>query len=139
MSATFEQARDEMFALLRTALLASAISSRVGWPTVANDALPPSTQVPWARVQLFHGPGGQVGFGDGLRKYERTGTLITQVFSPRGLNTGYQLAKIVADALEGKATPRGVWFRNVRIAEAGADGNFDQINVIADFEYTEVK
>lgn len=139
MTATFEQAREDMFALVKQAW--DTTGYLMGWPDVPNDNIPPSAQEPWARTTLRHSSGGQRAFGDSRRRYERGGVLIVQVFAPRGdgLSRAYQLAKIVADVLEGQATPRGVWFRNVRIAEGGADGNFSQVSVLADFTYDEVK
>ena len=51
-----------------------------------------------------------------------------------------QLATIVKDAFEGVATSPGrVLFRNVRYNEVGQDGQWFQQNVLADFEYDEVR
>jgi hypothetical protein len=120
MSATYETAVDEMLTVIKTA-----------WDT------------PWARTSIQHFTGRQSSLTGGLgtTRWARAGTLTVQIFVPRGngLSLAYQLAKIVGDSLEGGATPSGVWFRNVRLVEAGADGNFEQLNIKADFTYDEVK
>ena len=76
-----------------------------------------------------------------VRRYRRGGVFTAQVFIPlgEGLDKGYTLAKEVSDVYEGRNTPSSVWFRNVRIREIGPDGEWYQFNVLADFEYTEVK
>ena len=76
-----------------------------------------------------------------VRRYRHDGLFTAQIFVPigKGLMEGYELAKLVSDAFEGTDTPSGVWFQNVRIREIGPDGEWFQINVLADFEYTEVK
>jgi hypothetical protein len=49
-------------------------------------------------------------------------------------------SKVVVDAFEGKTSASGsVWFRNVRLIEAGQDGDWHVSTVIADFEYDQVK
>jgi len=141
VTATYEQARDDIFTLIKAAW--DPTGYLISWPDDSNKALPPAAQTPWARVQLFHGSGLQQTLSGetGARRFNRGGVLIVQVFAPRGdgLSRAYQLAKIVADGVEGRATPRQVWFRNVRITEVGPDGNFSQVNVLADFTYDEVK
>jgi len=139
VTATFEQGRADIFARVKAAWDPTGYG--MAWPDVPDDTLPPTSQVPWARTSLRHADGGQRGFGPDKRRYERTGVLTIQVFAPKGdgLSRCYQLAKILADGLEGQATPRGVWFRNVRVREAADSGNFSQVNVLADFTYDEVK
>jgi len=48
-----------------------------------------------------------------------------------------RLAQVALSAFQGRAI-RDVWFRNVRYTEIGRDGLFYQINVMADFERTEI-
>lgn len=143
MTATFEQAREDMFTLVRDAALTKVTDAQIEWPDKGFEK--PKPPAPWLRVALKHNPsvGGQASLaGDsGKRRYRRLGTLYVQVFTPvgEGLSANYQLCKIIADALEGVSTPRGVWFRNTRITEIGPTDDWQQINVMADFEYDEVK
>jgi hypothetical protein len=77
----------------------------------------------------------------GQATYRRTGLLTVQIFvaSGSGLQTTYDLVKVVADAFEGKSASGGLWFRDVRVREVGRDGAFRQTNVIIEFDYDEVK
>jgi hypothetical protein len=77
----------------------------------------------------------------GRRRWERTGLVTVQIFVPagEGLSEAYSLAKTVADAYEGTTTASGVWFRNVRVNEVGADGAWFQVNALIEFIYDEIK
>jgi hypothetical protein len=139
MSATFTEARDDILTLFKTAW------DTTGY-TVVYDDLPgdiPDTSTPWARVTVRHQTGRQQTLVNdvGQRKFLREGVIIIQIFIPsgEGLSLIDSLAKIVADAFEGKSTTSGVWFRNVRLNEIGADGNWFNANVLIDFEYNELK
>jgi hypothetical protein len=63
------------------------------------------------------------------------------VFEPpgKGLSGATDLPKVIQDAFEGVATASGVWFRDVTVNEIGPDGDFFQTNIVAFFEYDEVK
>lgn len=139
MTATFREAQDEMLALFKTVW--DATGHPALYENVADD--PPTTATPWARITLQHFPGGQRSLAGeaGARRWERNGQIIVQVFTPIGKGTGeaYDLAKIVADAYEGKATASQVWFRGVRVNNIGPDGAWFQLNVIVQFTYDEVK
>lgn len=139
MSADFDTANDEILTLFKTA-----------WDTTGHPALyenlagePPTTPVPWARISLRHGTGGQTALSgaDGTRRYDRIGILTVQIFiaNGKGLSEGYTLGKIVVDAFEGKTTPSQVWFRDVVNKEIGPDGEWFQFNVTAEFVYDEIK
>ena len=56
-----------------------------------------------------------------------------------GLSGARVLGKVVVDAYQGKSTPGGAWFRNVRLQEVGPDGNWSQVNVVAEFTYDEIQ
>lgn len=96
---------------------------------------------PWARVTLKHtiGRQGSLTSDVGTKKYNRAGILLIQIFTPigRGRTQGYELSAMVANAYEDAKLD--VWFRNTRISEQGASGNSDQINVLTDFLYDEVR
>jgi hypothetical protein len=139
MTATFEQARDSMLALISLAWGPTML------PMVWDD-LPstlPSGNKAWARTVVRHEAGRQSTLGnhEGVRRYRRQGSIFVQIFTPagEGLSRLDGLAKIVHDALEGKTTSRGVEFSNTRLNEVGRDGNWHQTNVVADFRYDEIK
>lgn len=137
MSLTFAQASDEILALFRTA-----------WgdrPALYENVRgsPPRRPIPWARVTLRHITGAQASLagGSGTRRWERVGILTVQIFVPsgQGLAGAQSLAKIAVDAYQGQTTPGGVWFRNVRLTEVGPDGDWFQVNALAEFVYDEIQ
>jgi hypothetical protein len=143
---TYRQATDEMLGLFRTAWLANAGAVNGGTvPPVlyphTDDGTIPTTAGAWCRVAINHETGLQRTLGRPAgRQFEHSGTLFVQVFAPQIGGTGYDLAQALADvaraAFEGKSTA-GVWFRNVRINEIGPDGPFYQINIAADFQWSQ--
>lgn len=129
---TPDQARDEMLAVFKAA-----------WDTTGLQAtytdIPgsvPDTEAAWARVTIQHADGGQTGFGaTEVKRFTNVGILTVQVFAPKGdgKTEAYRLAQLVLVAY---CQARGsVWYRKQRIREAGSDGAYEQINVLADFNY----
>ena len=119
----------------------------------AEGSKPDDVTLTWARPTVQHFTGNQDSLIGGLvgdigepdrpnvRRYRRGGVFTAQIFVPigKGLVEGYELSNLVSDAFEGTSTPSDVWFRNVRLREIGPDGEWFQTNVLADFEYTEIK
>jgi hypothetical protein len=109
-------------------------------PNVAFDEkdLDASTDL-WARLRIVHADGNQSTLvaNEGHKRFERTGTVFVQMFSPRGkgLKGAYDEAETMLSAFEGKRTPNDVWFRRCRIEEIGESGSWYQINVVAEFTY----
>jgi hypothetical protein len=106
-------------------------------------ATPPDSNSVWARAILRHATGAQASLSgpiNGATRWNNGGTVFIQVFGPvgDGSSAAYDAAKIVADAYKG-ARNLSVWFRNVRINEVGTRGAFEQINVLADFSYDEIR
>lgn len=140
---TGEEAIDHILGLLLAAWNTTAYTNRIKYDNVATQSLPPSGNTPWARATLRHTDSGQASLANagGRRKFRRTGVLTVGVFVPQG--TGFSkstaLATIVRDAYEGVSGPSGLWFRNVRINEIGPDGAWFLTNVVANFEYDDVK
>ena len=146
MTTTYEEATDEVLTLFKAAWDTTAYATLVDYQNLAPSGgvkLPPNAQSAWARVTLRNILGNQASLTGALAtsRFDREGLLTVQVFVPagEGLSEAYQLAKIVADAYEGVASPNGVWFRNVRVNEIGEDGDFYQVNVLVDFSYSEIK
>lgn len=141
---TPSEARDDVYGAIATAWgVLGPIDYEDRPHDEATTPIPPKTVVPWVRVQMHHTAGGQATLSNsiGNRRFRRYGVITVQVFSPLGssLRDPENHSKIVNDALEGVATPHDVLIRNVRMEEKGSDGHWFQTNVIADFEYDEVK
>lgn len=118
------------------------------WPSgtplqLPNIDLTPPSSGQWGRLTIQHSFGGQQGFGSNVNRHNRTGFLTVQIFDDKGkgLNSAYDLAKIVIDAFDGKTSPGNIWFRDGRIQEAPDDEaqKWAQINVLVDFSYDEIK
>ena len=141
MSLTYNQAIDEILTVFKNAWPLS--DTTVKYDDVANDSNPPPVDSPWARVILRHTTGRQATLANaqGQSRFRREGILTVSVFVKRGfgLPRSPDLATIVRDAFEGKSSPGGVWFRNVRIVEVGADGSWFIKNVVVEFTYDEIK
>ena len=115
----------------------------VEWPNVATEG--PQLRegnVAWCAVHIIHDGADQRTLGgEGERVFERFGGLTVQIFIPagqRGLSPASELAKVAADAFEGK-TVGGVRFYRVGTRTIGSDGTWFQVNVSADFEFDETK
>lgn len=112
-----------------------------------SDEQPPDGTNPpptWARVTVRHVTSGQAALSDqsGKRRYTRRGLVTIQLFVPfseGGLASADTIASSLQGAFLGVSTPNGVWFRNVRTNEVGVDGPWFQMNVLADFQYDEVR
>jgi len=143
---SFSSRRDaisEILGLFRTAWLGAGQSDdRVKYDNVGKSAVP-SGQTPWARVVLRHTDSDQASLSgaNGTQRWERTGLLTVQIFTPpgKGLAESTDLPTIIQNAYEGQTTASGAWFRDVAVNEVGPDGDFYQTNVVAIFEYDEIK
>ena len=133
MSVTIAEARDIMHGVF------TAVWTH---PALYDDkaGAPPKTG-PWARLSVRHARGQQETLPNplGNRLFRRDGVIIIQIFTPlgNGLALSDQLAKLVMDAYESSST--SVLFRNVQLNEIGPDGNWYQVNVVVEFEYSEAK
>jgi hypothetical protein len=140
---TISQARDEMLSVFTAAWEGDPTSAPVPvlYPDRAQEI---PTQGPWARARVQHNASAQVTLSGeaGARRFRRTGVVSVEIFTPTGdgLTLSDQLAMIASRAFEGVTTEPGrVIFRNVRVTEAGQDGAWHKTDVLADFEYDEVR
>jgi len=114
MSLTRTQVVDALHGALKTAWDAvdgGDYAARVKWPNVATtpteaDAAPFDGNEPWIRPTIRHAPGlGKTTLSNvvGLRRWDRRGVMVVQVFGPRGsgLPGTVDLPKVVQDAFEG--------------------------------------
>ncbi len=144
MPTTLRGAREEILALVK-AVTDTFSNFVVLWPdrpgqSPVSDSSSPKS---WARVTIQHGLRRQstLSGGAGNRRFTASGVVTIQLFSPAsdGLQDQDTKAQALRNAFEGVSTPNGVWFRNARSNEVGQDGAWHQTNVLADFEYDEVR
>lgn len=142
-----QEARAEIKALFATAMLAGAPTVALFYddePQDAPDAARGASNIigSWIRFIIRHEERFMAAFTpDATKRYTSVGTVTAQIFSPRGdgLKVGGDAAMVVRNAFEGKDTPGGAVFKNVRIREIGSSGTWYQINVLADFTYDEMR
>lgn len=100
-------------------------------------------EAPYARITVRHNVFQQATLGGiGNRRFRRSGIVAVQIFTPagEGLTDADKFAKVALDTFEGKNTGGdAIEFRNARINEIGQDGPWFQTNVLAEFEYDEIK
>lgn len=151
-SLTLSAARDSIqqtfyvpWAALSPAAAGLATPVRVEWDGV-DDGTQRDPQQPYAAVFIRHLNSDQTTLAgaDGTRRFTRKGVVTVQVFAPLanrgGLSLAENLATIARDAYEGVDTADGIWYQKVTTKEMGSDGRgFYQLNVIANFQYDEVK
>lgn len=143
MTATLNQARNEIWSTFQDAWEADSTSELVPvlYPDVSGE---PPEEGAWVRASMIHTGSTQVTLSNetGARRFRRSGIVTIQIMTPcgMGLTLSDQLTKIAMRAFEGVTTsPGGVMFLNVRPIEAGQSGNWYQVNVLADFQYDEVR
>jgi hypothetical protein len=134
---TYDEARDEMQAIVKTVADAQSITLR--YPDIPGD--PPATEVVWARVSVLHATGrqGSLTGAHARVRWERQGTLWIELYSPAGDGNavGYAKSQEFINALQ---SYRGdIWFRNVHMQEQGPDGAWQRFDVKATFQYDDVR
>lgn len=136
------EARDEILSAHKTAWDADATASL--YPLVYWDVSGEKPETPWARVTVRHQDGEQVTLSNeaGQRRFRHFGVVTVQTFTKYGggMSLNDELVAVSKNAFEGVTTSPGrVIFLNVRINEVGQEGHWFQTNVLADFEYDEVR
>lgn len=97
----------------------------------------------WCRCMVKHTQGYQptVGGAPGARRFRRTGMVVCQIFTKTGdggtLNDQY--VEVALAAFEGVVVPDGVFFYKVTPKEVGQNDNWFQTNVIAMFEWDQIR
>ncbi len=145
MTATLTQTEDDIYDRLKTVWDASGDSAGVALVYqnvgLADGVAPPDKgTVAWARASVQTGLSRQTAFGHGTRRYENSGLLSVQIFTPVGvgLTQAKKLSEVVLAAFRGHRTPNGVIFRDMDLVDVGADGRWYQLNVLVAFEVDEV-
>lgn len=144
---TVAEARDSIIQSFYDAWSADSQSEdiKVFYPGKDEDESEKSADKSWARISIKHFDSGfsknSLVDSEGKKNYQRDGVVIVNIFTPigDGLGLDAHLASVVMGAYEGKSTPNGVWFRNVRFNEIGTHRSWNQTNVKANFNYSEHK
>lgn len=140
---TITDARDEALAIIKAAMDGTAPydAYEVIYTDSADDV--PKDAASWMRVMFRHTDGEQASLTDdsARHRWERRGLLSLQGFHPTadGQNISDAWLQLMLDSLEGVVSPGGIIFRNVSPREIGQNGDWYQSNVIAEFEYDQIK
>lgn len=143
MTADALTARDDVMALLAPAIAALGGDVVVRWQGVGSNE-PPEGGKRWLRVTMNHADGRQASLAGAtpVKRWNRTGLVMVQCFAPLAkgsIKEAIKMATAVQNALQGKATPNCVWFRNAQINEVGPDKFWYQVNMTAIFDYDEAR
>lgn len=160
-SYSYESATDAVFTLLNEAWMQGTPPLDEGrflplyWPGQEPGEDGKVDDIDRARAHVFfaHTEPGQQRLSGAFnrRKYQRAALLTVQIRAPiadgQGLSLCQKLAKLVADAFEGKSVG-SLWFRNVRVQEIGTPqggltsqrvNEWYQTNVYVECRYDEIK
>lgn len=153
MSATPQQARKSILALIWSVWEAKAPAivsplPEMRWQGVEEAGLPgalkfwarASTQLATTRQSAHIMPDGPTG---SPVEYSSNGVVFVQIFAPMKARDSYAKGELLAALAQcmfmATETSSGVWFRNPRINELPSDGTWYRWNVIADFQFNQVK
>lgn len=148
MTTTYKGAKDDIFKLVT---LANKNQTVVGYePEIRYQGkelatMPPSDKL-WMRLSKNTVISEQKTLSScvsapGKRMYIEAGLVVLQLFIPKG-NGVYSIAELWAqvlrNAFRGVKTVNGVWFRNAVIRELEPEAEFLRINVVTEFNYSEI-
>ena len=145
MITTMAQADKEMAELFRVPWEVTA-GYVCDWPNAKN--VEHEATDTWARWALDYASGRQTTFAKvGERKFEKMGLVYVTVLTPMGagLTNARTASEIAVAAYEGKRTPGGVTFRNVRIESeghgqgTGRNKSWWTTLVVAEFNYEHLR
>lgn len=147
-----QDARKEMFALV-AAEWAAKSSAVVGYvPEVRYQGIEigalPGANKHWMRVSTQTVTTQQRGHrmpeaGVSEPVYDNIGFITLQIFSPMASRDSYAKGELLAELGQcmfmASETGGSIWFRNPRIRELDNDGTWYRWNVIADYQFSQVK
>lgn len=154
MTATYSEARDEMFRLFQTAFNAGAADivnyvPEIRWQGVEEKDAPPEDKF-WVRVSTQNVTSRQSAFvsddapAQSAKEFTNRGLIFVQVFAPRSLSKegsfvlGGKLAEFVQSIFQNAETSSSVWFRNVRINELPPEDKAYPFNVVAEYTFDQL-
>lgn len=130
------------------AIVAPLATPEMRYQGLEKGALPGSTKF-WARSStqlattrqsahiMTNDPGGSP------VEFSTAGVVMIQIFAPMTEKGSYAKGELLAEAAQcmfmATELAQGIWFRNPRINELVPDGTWYRWNVIADFQFNQVK
>lgn len=150
MSTTYTGAKDAMLTLVNNANENQTITPyipEIRFQGVEQDTKPESDKY-WLRVEINTLVSEQKTLSScvtapGKRMYIEAGLIVLELYFPKVITgswpIGQKWAEVLRGAFRGVKTANGVWFRNAVIKELDSQVEFLRINVIAEFNYSEIQ
>lgn len=150
MTATYTEARDEMFRLITDTLspLAAVIvgyAPEFRYQGVEKPDQKPPVDKYYIRLSTKNVSSEQTSFvsddtpGQTAKEYTNEGLVFVQVFGPMSVTGSFRKAGLIAEAaqkvFQNAETSSSVWFRRARINEVDNDGKYFPFNVIAEYQF----
>ena len=122
----------------------SDVWTPTGFPfALGNEKFVPPDSTPWARMVVRHAAATQSTLGpDGSRQFDRIGSLIIQIFTPSPGNTrqSSELIQTIVNGFEGeRIVGTSICFNDIIPREIGPDDKWYQVNIEAEFIYTDIR
>jgi len=136
MSVELDVAHTEVMTKLKAVWDASTASSvPILWHDVEGDT--PDDATSWIRPTIVGGSFERRGVGQKARLYEQNSILVIQLFTTNaaGLNFKDNLVNILYSGFRGAVTSSGVRFTDMKFADLGKSGAWNQRNVTIHFKY----
>lgn len=151
MTATYDEAVDQMYELFTTQFTANA-AAIVGYvPEIRylDDGAPgvPDRSKVWVRISPNPILRGQASlsndvFEPGQKMYTTGGLLFIQVFFPKSYANAAavsrKLGQMILGIFKGTSTEGCVWFRNTRVYPVAPEELFYRSNVVTEYQYDEI-
>lgn len=135
------EARDTIYGFVYDAWTAGAGGAELHYANVKSDL--PGGDESWGKVSVAHADDFQATLSNetGNRRYRAVGVVTVEVRTPWGDGDAASdaLVKLLLNTFRDGGAAGGIEFRNARPNEIGQDGDWYQVNVIADFEYDVVR
>lgn len=134
MIADRTDARDRMLTPLKAIVDAQSLY------TIYDDTRKelPDGSTSWVRIAIRHQSGSRSSLGNssGKAKHTQAGIILIELNTPReeGLANSDIYSAAFADALR-NFSDGDIWISDVNVLEIGEDGNWFEVNIIADFQY----
>lgn len=100
--------------------------------------VPTDGTVTWVRVLVRHANGSRSSLGrkDGSGKFTQSGFVFIELYTPRedGLVDNDTISAAFADSLR-NFSDSDIWIGDVSAVEMGPDGNWQRVDIIAEFSY----
>lgn len=150
MTTDYVGAQDAMFRIINEANKNQTVVGyvpKIRFQGVEEDVKPASDKY-WLRVEINTLVSEQKTLSvcvtaPGKRMYIEAGLIIIELYIPKVVNggwpTGKKWAQVLRGAFRGVKTANGVWFRNAVIKEVDSEAEFFRINIIAEFNYSEIQ